>query len=115
MEQQTLYKLLVVKDKLLVDKYIMAMVTMLKKIYGNRLKKLYDLMESNVTVHQKQLVFLMTLNRESALKDHFMHLEGVEKTKRFFGSLHYLTEDFLNFKLNTTEYVNRCIGSWVVS
>jgi len=115
MVERTLYKLLLIKDVSLWDKYMNGMLTMLTKMYGPRLNSLYDILKKkDLPIHKKQLSFLMTLNHEQALKDHFLQMESI-KTKRFFVSLHRQTEDFLDFKLNEQEYVDKCIEAWILA
>jgi hypothetical protein len=117
MEESTLNKILLAKDELLLTSYMRGIRKILKEIYGNQLLSLIKTIEDTTSVEKKQLIFLMTLNNENALKKYFLQSEPTlsAKLRSFYDALDVCTGQFLDFQMDMNDYLEQCRDLWIIS
>ena len=75
------------------------------------------MIENTAGVDKQQLIFLMALNNENALKKFFLESEPTLSNKlySFFDALHVCTDQFLDFKMDMDEYLIKCRDLWIIA
>ena len=119
MEECALYEILVKGEKDALQNYVDSIVLYLQSTYGDVLFSLFSIVRTRKDkVDDLLLTFLFTLNHEQPLKEFLLENtpEGLrDKTRRFFSTLHNLTETFLDHDLSRVEYLNECRHAWILA